>query len=187
MKVLSLKLVQWRSFERCELDFPDGLIGVVGSNGSGKTTLAEAIGWALFGKLRPGAKVNDVRRQGADGRSLVELAFRLGDVVYRVERVVAGSARLWIGDADEPETTAVRATNKRLVHELDMTWEVFQRTVFARQKDVAALDPSGTTDSRRRHVERLLGLERYRRSRGRGSRSREGARCGAPRPARGRT
>ena len=88
--------------------------------------------------------------------------FRLGDVVYRVERVVAGSARLWIGEADEPETTAVRTTNKRLVQELDMTWEVFQRTVFARQKDVAALDPSGSTDKRRSHVEKLLGLKRYR-------------------------
>ena len=163
MRLISLKLVQWRSFERCELDFPDGLIGVVGVNGAGKTTLAEAIGWALFGKLRPGAKLGDVPRQGADrDRSLVELVFRLEDVVYRVERVVSGPAKLWIGDSDEPETSAVTATNALLVRELDMTWETFQRTVFARQKDVAALDPAGTGDARRRHVERLLGLERYR-------------------------
>ena len=58
-----------------------------------------------------------------------------------------------------PETAAIRATNARLVRELDMRWETFQRTVFARQKDVAALDLSGTSDARRRHVERLLGLE----------------------------
>jgi exonuclease SbcC len=162
VRLISLRLEQWRSFERCELDFPDGLIGVVGPNGAGKTTLAEAVGWALFGRLRPGAKVGDVRRQGADSRSLVELVFRLDDTVYRVERVVGGAAKLWIGDDGEPETVAVRATNARLVRELDMTWEIFQRTVFARQKDVAALDPAGTADTRRRHVERLLGLERYR-------------------------
>jgi exonuclease SbcC len=156
-------MVQWRSFEDCKLEFPLGLIGVVGPNGAGKTTLAEAIGWALFGKLRPGSKLDDVRRQGADGeRSLVKLVFRIGDTIYAVERVVKGSAKLWIGDPGDLETETVGATNARIIRELDMTWETFQRTVFARQKDVAALDPSVGTDARRRHVERLLGLERYR-------------------------
>src|SRR3954453_14381707 len=98
MKLVSLQLRQWRSFESCDLDFPDGLIGVRGPNGAGKTTLAEAIGWALFGKRRGRAKVADLRRQGApEGtRSSVTLTLRIGDVRYRIERVVNGSARLWI-------------------------------------------------------------------------------------------
>jgi DNA repair protein SbcC/Rad50 len=164
MKLVSLSLRQWRTFDRCDLEFPDGLIGIRGQNGAGKTTLAEAIGWALFGKIRPGAKVTGLRRQGAPRGepSIVELVFRIGPTLYRVERIVGGTARLWIGDSEDPETTQTRATNSRIAMELDLTWDVFHRTVFARQKDVAALDPSGTADSRRRHVERLLGLERYR-------------------------
>ena len=164
MKLVSLQLRQWRSFEQCDLEFPDGLIGVRGPNGAGKTTIAEAIGWALFGKLRAGAKVGDLRRQGIGSRerSLVILTFRLGETLYTVERVVNGSAKLWIGDGEQPETSQTRATNARIVQELDLTWETFQRTVFARQKDVAALDPSGSGEARKRHVERLLGLERYR-------------------------
>jgi DNA repair exonuclease SbcCD ATPase subunit len=75
---------------------------------------------------------------------------------------VGGAAKLWIGDSTTPETTQARATNSRIALLLDMNWDVFHRTVFARQKDVAALDPSGSADVRRRHVERLLGLERYR-------------------------
>ena len=43
-----------------------------------------------------------------------------------------------------------------------MTWDLFCRTVYARQKDVAALDPGATGEARRAHVERLLGLGRVR-------------------------
>jgi exonuclease SbcC len=164
VKLVSLSLRQWRTFEECDLEFPDGLIGVRGQNGAGKTTIAEAIGWALFGKLRAGAKVSGLRRQGAPAgtSSSVELIFRIGPTLFRVHRLVGGTAKLWIGDSEQPETTQTRSTNARIALELDLTWDVFQRTVFARQKDVAALDPSGSADARRRHVERLLGLERYR-------------------------
>lgn len=164
MILLSLELHQWRSFAVCELEFPVGLIGVSGPNGAGKTTIAEAIGWALFGRLRAGAKVSDLRRQDAPGgeRSLVRLSFRLGPTIYHVERVVNGPAKLWIGEGDEPETTRISDTNERIARELDLTWETFQRTVFARQKDIAALDPGGSAEARKAHVERLLGLERFR-------------------------
>lgn len=166
MKLISLELKQWRCFDECPIDFPDGLVGVRGLNGAGKSTLTEAIGWALFGKLRRGAKVGDLPRQGRPpgSRSTVTLEFQLADAVYRVERVVHGSARLWVGSADEPETTQTRATNAFIARELGLTWDVFARTVFAQQKDVAALDPSMTGPARKAHVERLLGLERYRRA-----------------------
>ena len=164
MKLVSLSLRQWRTFEECDLEFPDGLIGIRGPNGAGKTTIAEAIGWALFGKIRAGGRLDDLRRQDAPkgAPSSVELVFRMGSTLFRVERVVRGSAKLWVGSSTTPETTQTRATNARIALELDMNWDVFHRTVFARQKDVAALDPAGSADSRRRHVERLLGLERYR-------------------------
>jgi exonuclease SbcC len=162
MKLLSLSLREFRSFETCDLEFPDGLIGVRGPNGAGKSTLAEAIAWALFGKLRPGSKIGDARRQGAQGPSSVDMTFRIGPTIYRVKRVVSGPANLWIGDAEQPESTQTGATNLAIARELGIGWESFQRTVFARQKDVAALDPSATKGARTAHVERLLGLKRYR-------------------------
>lgn len=162
MKLVSLELKEWRSFKECQLDFPDGLIGVRGPNGSGKSTIAEAIAWALFGKPRPGAKVADLKRQGAEGPSSVELTFRVGPTVYRVKRVVGGAATFWIGDGTEPESTQTTHTNQAIVRELGIGHDSFQRTVFARQKDVAALDPGATKNARTQHVERLLGLQRYR-------------------------
>jgi exonuclease SbcC len=161
MRLISLRLRQWRSYEDCTIEFPDGLIGVQGPNGAGKSTAAEAIGWALFGKRRHRAKVADLRRQGAPkgAKSCVELEFQLGPSSYRIERFVGGDARLWING--ELETQKATDTNARVAQELDLTWEVFQRTVFAQQKDVAALDPTAGSDQRKSHVERLLGLERF--------------------------
>lgn len=163
MRVVSLRLQDWRCFEDCSLELPDGLIGVRGPNGAGKSTLVEAIGWALFGKTRKGGRVAELRRQGTGrGRSSVELVLQLGETVYRVERVVGGQANLWIDDV--LECSRSRDTNARIARELDLTWEVFARTVFAQQKDVAALDPSQTAPQRQAHVERLLGLGRFRRA-----------------------
>src|SRR3954447_6519043 len=101
MKLVSLQLRQLPSFWHCDLEFPDGLIGVRGPNGAGKTTLAEAIGWALFGKIRAGGRIDDLRRQDAPRgeASSVELVFRIGPTIYRVERVVRGTAKLWIGNS----------------------------------------------------------------------------------------
>src|SRR6266508_6361230 len=161
MRLISLQLHQWRSYEDCTVEFPDGLIGVRGPNGAGKSTVAEAIGWALFGKRRHRAKVADLRRQGAPkgAKSSVDLEFQLAGSTYRIERFVGGDARFWING--ELETQKATDTNARVAQELDLTWEVFQRPVFAQQKDVAALDPSAGSDQRKSHVERLLGLERF--------------------------
>ena len=160
MRLISLRLRQWRSYEDCTIEFPDGLVGVQGPNGAGKSTVAEAIGWALFGKRRHRAKVADLRRQGAPkgAKASVELEFQLGRAVTG-SSAVGGDARLWING--ELETQKATDTNARVAQELDLTWEVFQRTVFAQQKDVAALDPSAGSDQRKSHVERLLGLERF--------------------------
>jgi exonuclease SbcC len=165
MRLISLELREWRAYEQCPIEFPDGLVGVGGPNGAGKTTIAEAVGWTLFGKLRPGATVGDLRRQGGAGRPTAELVFQLGDTVYTVRRVAGGECLLWIGDRQgEPEASGARNVSQRIAQELDLTWDVFKRTVFAEQKDIAALDPKATGPARRAHVERLLGLTRFKRA-----------------------
>lgn len=165
MRLVSLELREWRAYEQCPIEFPDGLVGVGGPNGAGKSTIIEAVGWTLFGKLRPGATVGDLRRQGGSGRPTAELVFQLGETTYTVRRVAGGDCTLWIGDADgEPEATGATNVSRRIAQELDLTWDVFKRSVFAEQKDLAALDPKATGPVRRAHVERLLGLTRFKRA-----------------------
>lgn len=165
MRLVSLELREWRAYEHCPIEFPDGLVGVGGPNGAGKSTIIEAIGWTLFGKLRPGATVGDLRRQGGSGRPTAELVFQLGDTTYTVRRVAGGDCTLWIGDTDgEPEASGATNVSRRIAQELDLTWDVFKRSVFAEQKDLAALDPKATGPARRAHVERLLGLSKFKRA-----------------------
>lgn len=162
MKLISLELREWRAYENEFIEFPDGVIGVAGLNGAGKSTIAEAIGWALFGKLRKGQKQSSIRRQGGEGRPTAELKFRMGDAIYTVRRIAGGECNLWVGDdGSDPEASGARNVNAKIARELDLTWDLFRRTVFAEQKDIAALDPGTTGPQRRAHVERLLGLTRY--------------------------
>ena len=66
MKIRTLSLVDWRSYEQASLSFGDGLTAIVGENGQGKTNLIEAIGWmAGLGSFR-GAPDDALVRAGAD-------------------------------------------------------------------------------------------------------------------------
>lgn len=65
MKIRTLSLVDWRSYEQVSLSFGDGLTAVIGENGQGKTNLIEAIGWmAGLGSFR-GAPDDALVRAGA--------------------------------------------------------------------------------------------------------------------------
>lgn len=70
MKLRSLHLINWRSYESLDLEFGDGLTAIIGENGEGKTNLLEAIGWlAGIGSFR-GAPDDALIRLGADAAVL---------------------------------------------------------------------------------------------------------------------
>lgn len=49
MRLLRLRLVNFRQHADTEIAFGDGITGIIGPNGSGKTTLLEALAWAFYG------------------------------------------------------------------------------------------------------------------------------------------
>ena len=49
MRLLELRLQNFRQHANTRICFPDGLTGVIGPNGAGKSTLLEAIAWAIYG------------------------------------------------------------------------------------------------------------------------------------------
>jgi len=70
VKLRSLHLINWRSYESLDLEFGDGLTAIIGENGEGKTNLLEAIGWlAGIGSFR-GAPDDALIRLGADSAVL---------------------------------------------------------------------------------------------------------------------
>lgn len=161
MRLLLLKLTNFRPFESVELDLnADGLIGVRGLNGAGKSSLLAAIEWALYGQRR-GAGSIPPRRAGAPAgeRCQVELHFAFDGHHYDVMRNEK-KAHLRI-DGDVVAQTLTETTNAVVAH-LGISRNSFTSTFYARQREIEALKPQADDDKRRRQLEDLLGLTRLR-------------------------
>ena len=50
MRLISLRLQNFRQYRQAEIHFQDGITAIVGRNGAGKTTLLGAIAWTLYGQ-----------------------------------------------------------------------------------------------------------------------------------------
>ena len=66
MRLLDLKLRNFRNYEQLELDFEPGVNLILGNNAQGKTNLLEAISYAGSGKSFRAQKTSEMVRFGAD-------------------------------------------------------------------------------------------------------------------------
>jgi len=91
MRVLRVRLRDFRSYERAEAQLGEGLTVVVGPNGAGKTNLLEAVYFALTSRscrtsnerelVRLGVEVTRTEAEvaGEDGAHLLEVGFQPGE------------------------------------------------------------------------------------------------------------
>jgi exonuclease SbcC len=164
VKLLRLQALNFRSFERLDLDLNvDGLIAVVGDNGAGKSTIFAAVEWGLYGLRGRGAL--PVRRDDApEGQECwVEVHFEVGGRAYGVRRIEGQQATLVDLPTGEEICSGRDETSRRIATLLGLTRDMFRGTFYARQREVQALD-SDNEVKRREQVELLLGIERLRRA-----------------------
>ncbi|MBR4502576.1 MAG: DNA replication/repair protein RecF [Clostridia bacterium] len=83
MKILSLRLRSFRSYEQLQLCPPDGVTVLVGENGAGKTNLLEAVHLCCLGKSHRTGNDRDMIRSGADSAA-VQLTVKREDGVHDV-------------------------------------------------------------------------------------------------------
>ena len=157
MKLVSLRLKNFRSFECCELELQrEGLIGVSGPNGAGKSTLLAAINYALFGR-GTGSRELKPERDEMPPRSKceVELEFTLDERSCKVVRgpnkaKLTVDGEVWVSTGQGELTAAVTKL-------LGIGKANFAMTFYARQRELQALRAG---DKRKDQLETLLGLDR---------------------------
>lgn len=144
MRLVSLKLKNYRQHEESLIEFPDGLIGIIGLNGAGKSSLIESIAWTLFGNLAARTDKEGIKRTSAPLNSSVEtsLEIELNGNYYQVQRVLKGDKQTALASiiangkviADSP-----KACDKEIEYLLGMDYKSFYTSFFARQKELNAL------------------------------------------------
>ena len=166
MVIRTLKLVNYRRFPQLYLEFPENFIGIIGRNGAGKSTLMEAVGWVLFGTRISRTDKQEIRSQFAGDKDvcLAEMEFDFGGHQYRVVRKLKGKnaiseAAIYRDASAEPEAVQERGVNEYVESLLHLDYRSFFVSVFARQKDLAALS-SMQPEDRRKSINRLINIDR---------------------------
>jgi exonuclease SbcC len=158
VKLLRLRLVNFRQHADTEIVFGEGVTGIIGPNGSGKTTLLEAIAWAMYGPTAVRGDKDSVRNIRAKARSpvRVELEFALGRHEYRVVRTLHQAELYQDGHLT---ANAIRDVTEKVERVLGMRHDEFFNTYFTGQKDLLVMARLGPTD-RAAFLSRVLGYER---------------------------
>lgn len=165
MRISYLELKNYRRFKELKLQFPDGVIGILGLNGTGKSTIIEGVAWALFGNAEEVVRTSreGVKRAGSapsDTCSAI-LEFDLGGQEYRITREMGGRSLTMkaelktkakvLAEGDKP----VRIMVEKLI---GMDHKSFFTSVFARQKELNALQ-NVAAGERKKVVLRMLRID----------------------------
>lgn len=160
MRLLSLRLQNFRQHADTRIAFDRGLTGIIGPNGSGKSTLLEAIAWALYGNPAARGTRDGIRFSRAAPRASVkvELEFELAGHRYRVMRGLT-NAEVYLDAGETPIANTITGATELLQRRLGMTRAEFFHTYFTGQKELDVMAALGAAE-RARFLSRVLGYDR---------------------------
>ncbi len=160
MRLIALRLQNFRQHEDTSIAFERGLTGIIGPNGAGKSTILEAIAWALYGNSAARGTRDSIRFTGAKSRTSVrvQLDFELAGHRYKVVRGLT-SAECFLDGADAPIASTISGVSELLQRRLGMTRSEFFHTYFTGQKELDVMAALGPVD-RARFLSRVLGYDK---------------------------
>lgn len=174
MKLVSLKLLNYRRFRQEEIFFKDDFTLIFWRNWAWKSSILDAIWYALFGpSSKDFVRVNTwlLKSHFITDRqpSKIELNFMLWLDNYRIVRVIdAWVKKLSIDFIQESKDSMFWPNNLEIIgwsevsnYLIKLLWvdrDTFLRSVFAKQKDLEVL--SGTMQERKNLINSILWLDK---------------------------
>ena len=163
MLLTKLILRNFKKYRRATIEFQEGLIGIVGSNGAGKSTIVEGIAWALYGNKASAIKRELLKNARANDNEPVEVTLHLRQDHHdlKIYRSMKGKnlnpeATMYINN--EIIAYGTKDVDYKLEEILNISYQDFMRTFYARQKDLDNLLKEGGT-GKREYLLKLLGLD----------------------------
>lgn len=157
-------------FDKYDLDLSvPGLTLVTGvnhdwdgrSNGAGKSSLLSLPVVALFGVTPKGQSHDGWCRQGATGKSFVELQLEMANgqscTIYRSRQPAGLTVHV---DGRDMTPGDIRTTQRYIESLTELTWDVLVNALYVGQKEVGTI-LTGTEKERKELFSRFLGLERF--------------------------
>ncbi len=163
MYLRSIQLENYRKFKWVQLDFPDGIVGIIGNNGAGKSTLMEAIAWALYGSEASRTGKDEIKTISSTVSDVcrVILDFQIEGENYTVVRELKGASSSMDASLLVNKKVAARgtsATNDQVQKTLGMDHKAFMTSFFAKQRELNALSDLQPY-KRKELLTRMLGIE----------------------------
>jgi exonuclease SbcC len=163
MYLRSIQLDNYRRFKSVDLDFPDGIVGIIGNNGAGKSTLMEAIAWALYGSQASRTGKDEIKTINSTVSDVcrVILDFEIEGENYTVVRELKGASSSMDASLLVNKKVAARgtsATNDQVEKTLGMDYRAFMTSFFAKQRELNALSDFQPY-KRKELLTRMLGIE----------------------------
>ena len=164
MTLSKLHLENFKKYTSYDIEFGEGLIGIIGKNGSGKSSIFEAILFALYGEARKRGNKELIRNAKASPKDavVVSLEFEFEGCEYKVVRefrAKAMSANAKLYKNSEVTTTGAKEVTSAIVKLTKMSKDAFMHTLFASQKELTSLSTLKNED-RKKMIRKLLGLEK---------------------------
>lgn len=157
-----MHLTNFKRFKDAEIDFKNGITGIVGNNGTGKSSIVDAIFFALFG-VSGGIASDFIVSSFAEGEKCeVGLHFTVGvekfyiTRTFRKGKTIHHDANLSCNEGNRASgVTQVEAEVRRI---LGMGPADFRNTIYAAQKDLLTLLDL-TPGKRKEWFLRALGID----------------------------
>lgn len=162
MLLKRIKIKNYKSHSNTNIDFKNGLVGIVGKNGAGKSTIFDAIFYCLYGKDSNSKSLIKSEYAGPKENIKIEMLFEVASKDYKVVREFKGKAltakaELYLGHKLIAKDSS--PVNEEVANILNLERDAFKRSVFSGQKELAELSET-TGESRKKMIRKMVGLEK---------------------------